>query len=177
MPVSRLHAAARPYMLNGEASKVGFIWKLGQDEVEGQMPVARANLLLDFADIRQSSVEVELDAANVRAGFVFATQAMKGPKMLDTNEHPAIRFTSNSVRKSGNGARIDGQITIRDITRPLQLDAQLFRPVGSDPDDLRQLRIRLTGTINRAEFGATGWSNLVADEVKLNIDARVQLSK
>lgn len=169
-----LYAAPRSYVLDGAASTVGFIWKLGEDPVEGEMPVTSADLTIDLADVRHSSVTVELDATNVRAGFIFATQALKGPKMLDTDNYPHIRFQSTSVQKSGDGAQIDGLITIRGITRPFGLHARLFRPAGSDPDDFDQLQIILNGKISRKEFGATGWSDLVADDVELNINAHIR---
>ena len=155
LTASPLQAAPRPYMLDADASKVGFVWKLGPDAIQGEMPIAQAELAIDFTDVRRSDVRVVMDASNARAGFLFATQALRGPKMLDTANHPLISFNSTSVRKSGDGARIDGQITVRGVTRSQQLNARLFRPAGSDPGDLDQLRILLDGTLSRSAFGAT----------------------
>jgi polyisoprenoid-binding protein YceI len=72
------------------------------------------------------------------------------------------------------GASIEGQLTLRGVTRPLDLDAVLSRPAGSAPDDLSVLTIRLTGRLSRSAFGATGYPQMVADEVELDIRAEIR---
>jgi len=166
-------AAPVSYALDTSASVVGFETDFGPDRITGQMPVIRADLSLDFARAANSTVAVTLDAARAQASFPFAAQAMRGPKVLDTANHPQIAFQSSSVRTEGDGARVDGQVTIRGATRPMVLHATIWRQQGSVATDLSHLVIRLTGAVNRSDFGATGWADMVGDEVRLDIVARI----
>jgi polyisoprenoid-binding protein YceI len=78
------------------------------------------------------------------------------------------------VRKVNDGAEVAGTITIRGVSRPTVLHAGLYRQQGTAPGDLSLLTVHLTGAVNRSEFGATGWSDMVADQVRMDIVAQIQ---
>lgn len=166
-------AAPARYALDEQASTVGFETDFGPDRITGRMPVTRADLTLDFDSVANSRVDVTLDVSRAEASFPFAAQAMKGPKVLDARSFPEITFASTSVRARGDGAEVQGNVTIRGVTRPMTLAAVIWRKQGAAEGDLSHLTIRLTGTVNRSDFGATGWSDLVSDQVRLDILARV----
>lgn len=166
-------AAPVTYTLEPEASIVGFETDFGADKITGQMPVSRADLSLDFQHIDNSHVTVALDVSSAEASFPFAAQAMKGPRVLDAGAYPVISFESTSVRNQGAGAVVAGNITIRGVTRPMEMQAMLWQQTGSAVGDYSHLTIRLTGAITRSDFGAIGWSDMVGDEVRLNIIARI----
>ena len=98
---------------------------------------------------------------------------MKGPKVLDTDAYPQISFESTSVKAAGENAKVSGWVTIRGIKKPMVLDAQIFRQKGTAEGDRSHLTVHLTGAIQRSAFGATGWSDMVGDEVRLDILARI----
>lgn len=168
-----LGAAPRNYVLEAERSSVSFFYDFGENVIRGRMPVASADLRLDFNKASDSSARVTLDLAGASGGFPFATQAMLGPKVLDARSHPEITFVSTAVRAAGEVAEIDGLITIRGVTRPITLIAALSRPVSAAQDDFSHVSVRLTGAVSRAAFGATGWSDMVGDEIRLDILARI----
>jgi polyisoprenoid-binding protein YceI len=162
-----------PYQLSPDASIVGFEADFGADKIHGQFPVTAASVAIDFQDLAKTTVNVSLDAASAVASFPFAAQAMKGPKVLDTHDFPTITFRSTKVTADGDAARIDGAITIRGQTRPLTMMAQLYQVQGETPGDYRQLTITLTGALSRSAFGATGWADMVGDEVRIHVIARI----
>jgi polyisoprenoid-binding protein YceI len=167
-------AAPRTYVLEPAASEVNFAWDFGADEIRGTMPVASADLIIDFDQLGQSQVDVAVNVAGAEAGFPFATDAMKGPRVLDAANFPLISFVSTSVERTGEGtARIGGNITVRGVTQPMQFAAEIYRQRGSAAGDLSHLVIQLTGALNRSDFGATGWSDLAGDEVRLRILASI----
>ena len=170
------HAAPMRYDLDAPRSAIRFEADFGPDRITGAMPVSAADMTLDFANVANSKVSVRLDASQADASFLFAAQALKGPKVLDTRDYPEILFQSTSVRKRGNGASVAGDLTIRGVTRPVTLEAAFYRQTGTVPGDLSHLTIHLTGRILRSEFGATGWSDMVGDEVRIDIVARVDLT-
>jgi polyisoprenoid-binding protein YceI len=166
-------AAPANYVLEPEASTVGFSTDFGQNQITGRMPVAQADLTLDFDKVGNSKVMVVLDVAHAKASFPFAADAMKGVTVLDARAYPTIRFESTSVKSDGDGARIKGNLTIRGITHPVTMAARIFRQKGHDAGDFSHLTIQMTGAVNRSAFGATGWSDMVGDEVRLDIIARI----
>ena len=163
-----------PYRLDRENSIVGFSYLFSGQPTQGTMPVRAADILLDLDRPDQSRVSATLDPTKARAGFLFATQAMKGPEVLDAARFPEIIFQSTRVRPtSGFRAEIDGDITIRDVTRPITLEAEIFRQRGTDAGDDRRLSIHLSGAVSRAAFGADGFPNFVGDTVTLDIVTRI----
>lgn len=171
-------AAPLAYQLEAANSNVGFVYELNNNPTKGQMPVRAATIAIDFDNLANSSVDVTVNASRARAGLIFATEALKAPSVLNTSVHPNIRFVSKRIRLNGrsinDGAKIDGTLTIRGVTKPVTLNANLFRQTGTSTNDLSRLSFRLTGAVNRSEFGASGYSNLVKDTIKLDIVARIK---
>lgn len=170
-------ADAKPYVLQPQASTVGFETDFGPDKITGRMPVTQADLNLDFQNVAASTVAVTLDVTGAQASFPFAAQAMKGPKVLDAQDYPSITFQSTAVRADGDGAEVQGNITIRGVTHPATLHAVIYRQHGTVAGDLSLLTIRLTGAVQRSDFGATGWSDMVGDQVRLDILAQIERVK
>lgn len=167
-------AAPRHYLLQKDQSTVGFTWFFGKDAVRGRMPVAAADIVIDFDQASNSRFQAAVDVTGAEAGFPFASQAMKGPKVLWSERFPRIEFVSRRVRPAGAGAVIEGDMTIRGVTRPVTMEAEVFRQRGTEAGDLRLLSIRLTTRVSRSAFGADGWSDMVGDEVRLEILARIE---
>jgi polyisoprenoid-binding protein YceI len=172
-------AAAAPaaYRLDAAASTVAFEVDFGPDIIAGTMPVLSADMTLDFDRPEDSRVTVLLDSSRATASFPFATQALAGPGVLAIADHPAIRFETTAFRpQPGPGARaeIDGLLTIRGVTRPVTLAAEIFRREGAAADDLSALSVHMGAAISRAAFGADGWSDMVGDEVRIRILARIE---
>ena len=167
-------ADMRRYALEAEGSTVGFTYTAEGRSWEGSMPVERAEIGIDFDDVRRTEARVTLDASGARAGFIFATQAMKSPAVLDTQRHPTIAFRSTRVTPGGSGAVMEGDLTIRGVTRPVRLSARFARAPGAAPGDLERLTILLTGAIDRTDFGATGYPGQVGDRIGLRILAAIR---
>lgn len=169
-------AAPVRYALEPEGSVVGFQTDFGPDRIEGQFPVSRADVVLDLAALSHSAVVVTMDVGRATASFPFAAEAMRGPKVLDAASFPEMAFRSTAIRAEGEGARIEGLLTIRGVTRPVTLTARLYRQAGHEEGDHSHMTVLLSGHVLRSDFGATGWSDMVGDEVRLNIRARIKVA-
>lgn len=164
-----------PYILDTAASSVGFEVNMGDQAVKGTMPVSGATLLLDFDRVANSTINVTLDPSSTRTGLIFATEALKAAELLNTAVYPQIAFVSTGVTAGADGtqAEVDGQVTIRGVTRPLRLHAQLYRQAGTIAGNIDKLSLLLTGTLNRNDFGASGYPGMVSDQVVLQITAQI----
>ena len=86
------------------------------------------------------------------------------------------RFVSNKVTVRGQTARIDGQLTLNGVTRPVSLDAA-FYGAGKAPAMMggkENVGFTATGTIRRSEFGLGYGVPMVSDAVALKISAAFQ---
>jgi polyisoprenoid-binding protein YceI len=169
-------AAPQTYRLDPAASTVSFEVDFGPDRITGTMPILTADMTLDFDRPADSRVTVTLDAANATASFPFATQALTGPSVLATAAHPGIRFETTAFRAlpgPGAKAEIDGTLTIRGTGRPVTLAAEIFRRAEGAPG---ALSVQMDTALSRAAFGADGWNDMVGDEVRIRILARIDLA-
>lgn len=164
-------AAPVPYALDTQNSRVAFSFKVAGQSLNGTMPIAFADIHLDLADIAASRVAATLNASRARTGLPLATEALTGPGILHAARHPLITFRSTSIRVEGIGGEMDGDLTVRGVTRPVTLNAQLYR--RRDTEDPGSLTIRMSGEISRTAFGASAMPDLVADAVALDILARI----
>ena len=179
LPASVALAGPQNYLLEADKSKVGFIYRLSGSDSSGTMPISSAIIEIDTDALTRSSVDVSVDVTRERAGLIFATEALKAGSVLDAQNHPEIRFRSTAIRLGGqgrlsDGATIDGLLTIRGVTKPVTLNAALYRQRGTQASDLSQLSFQISGELSRSEFGASGFADLVADKVRLNIVARLR---
>ncbi|NIZ15451.1 YceI family protein [Phaeobacter sp. HF9A] len=170
-------AAPAAFRLDAQDSVVGFTYYLGGKATQGQMPVSAAELSLDLENIAASRIDVTLSPDHARAGFVIATEALKSASVLDARHYPDIRFVARRITGTLNGAEVTGDLTLRGVTKPVTLNAQLYRQRGTDVGELDHLAILLTGSLDRMAFGAEGYADLVGPQIDLRILAQVDRVK
>lgn len=168
-----LQAAPAAYVLDADRSSVEFTWFYGNNPVNGQIAVADADITIDFEAFARSDVTVSLDATSARAGFLFATQTLRGPLMFDGDNFPRISFASSGFRNTGDTVEMDGAVTIRGVTQPLVMQATLYRQPGTEPADRDHMAIELVGAVDRHAFGMSGFPNDVGAEVQFRILAYI----
>ena len=167
-------AAPTKYLVDRAKTGVNFTYTFAGNEIKGTFHDYDIDVLVDLQAFKASKVSVALKTKTATGGFVFGTQAMRSKKILNAKEFPEINFKSTSVTGRGDTAKIHGDITMRGITKPLTLTAQLFRPKGSDVNERDNLFIKITGTLNRFDFGANGYPEQVAPDMKIDILAAIQ---
>jgi polyisoprenoid-binding protein YceI len=136
--------------------------------------------LLDLhPDITRCSAMLLIDAASVHTGPPAQDQWLRSAAFLDADTYPHIYFHSTEVAPHPNGRRehavVTGQLTIRDVTRPVRCAVHLRR---MHADDGRTARVEFTGRtrLSRADFGlGTGHDTrrggiLLGDQLTLDLD-------
>ena len=171
---SEIIAAPRHYTLIRNQSQIAFSFDLQGSALVGNIPIEFAEVSIDFERLTRSRIRVQFAMADATAGVIFATQAMRSASVLATDQYPVALFESTQVQRSEVGASLTGDLTLRGITRPVVLDTRIYRARGSEPGDLSELVLLLTGAIDRNDFGAIGYANLVAPKVDLRILVNLQ---
>ena len=136
---------------------------------------------LDPADLTRSAVAVEIDAASIDTGVADRDNHLRSPDFLDVERFPKLRFKSTKVEKAGgNRYRILGELTIRDVTREVVLDAE-YGGQGKDPWGNQRVAFTATTVLDRGDFGLTWNQVLEAGGVlvgeRIDIEIEVQAVK
>jgi polyisoprenoid-binding protein YceI len=105
---------------------------------------------------------------------------LQSPEFFDAERHPALIFDSNSIERDGDRVRIEGEITIKGHTKPVEITGVITDPIA-DPYGGERFGLTLEAAIRRDEFGVS-WNNpLPSGEPALSdnvtITAELQLAK
>lgn len=103
-------------------------------------------------DVTTSSVRGEVDATSIDTGNDQRDGHVRSADFFDVENHPRWTFTSTAVRPDGDDLVVDGDLTIKGVTRPVSLALEVN---GFGPDAYGGTRVGFSGTtsINRSDFG------------------------
>ena len=165
------------YALDESHSHVSFNARhLMITKVRGRFPVTAGHL--DIAeDPTQSSVVATIDVSAVDSGDPKRDEHLRSADFFDTEHYPTVSFRSTEVRDDGNGEfTLDGELTIRDATRPVTLKGEFLGAQASPWGDTR-VGFTAETEVNRKDWGLE-WNValeaggvVVGDKIKLTIDA------
>jgi polyisoprenoid-binding protein YceI len=173
------HADSVEWKLDLSHSSVGFsVPHLVVSSVDGRFKEATAKVNLDDADLTKSQVSVEINTASVDTGEQKRDEHLKGADFFDVKKFPKLTFKSTKIAKSGAAYKLTGDLTIRDVTKSVTLDATLSPPVKT-PWGNQARAAKLTGKIKRSDFGLK-WNKaleaggvLVGEDVTIDVKAEV----
>src|SRR5437870_4063702 len=94
-------------------------------KVRGRFAKYSGSIRIDEADLTRSSVNVTIDAGSIDTGVADRDTHLRSADFFDVETFPELRFASRRVEKVGEGRyRVVGELTIRDVTREIALDAE-----------------------------------------------------
>lgn len=149
--------------------------------VRGHLPVARGTVEWNEDAPEQSRIVAELDASGINTNSADRDQHLRSGDFLDVEKFPTLRFESTRIEPQGDDRyRIEGDLTIRGVTRKAVLDA-VKEGEGKDPWGKHRGAVTATTTIDRTEWGLT-WNAaletggvLVAEKVKVTLNVQAVL--
>jgi polyisoprenoid-binding protein YceI len=136
---------------------------------------ALAGTILVAEDPEQSSVEATIDAASIDTGDPNRDAHLRAADFLDVERYPTITYRSTAVRPAGNKFAVDGELTVRGVTRPVTLDVE-YCGVAKDPWGNPRAGFVGHTEIDRDDFEITwnqmleGGGFLVGRGVKIELD-------
>ncbi len=128
--------------------------------VRGRFGAFRGTVRLDPADPTRGSVEAEIEAASIDTGVADRDNHLRSPDFLDVESFPKLRFESTRVEAAGGDHyRIHCNLTIRDVTREVVLDAE-YSGQAKDPWGNQRVAFTAAASLDRSEFGLT-WNQVL----------------
>ena len=173
--------ATTKWVLDPTHSEVQFKVKhLVISTVTGAFKSFEGSLETDSEDFQNAKVNITLDVNSIDTNQEQRDGHLKSAEFFDAEKYPKISFTSTSLTKDGDDYKLNGDLTIKDVTKPVSLDVEYGGSAGDFYGNTKA-GFEVTGKINRKEFGLT-WdgvteagSIVVGEEIKLIIN--VQFTK
>lgn len=152
---------------------------MGISTVRGTFTKLSGSAQYDPASAKNDSVDVTIDTASVDTRVEMRDNDLRSDHFFDVQKYPTMTFRSTRVESAGTDKlKITGDLTIRGITKPVILAVDgPSKPVDDGRGHLH-MGVSATGSVNRTDFGMTGYQGMVGNDVQLTIDAElVQATK
>ncbi|MFI5762839.1 YceI family protein [Streptomyces sp. NPDC051563] len=172
-----LAALTGDYVIDASHSSIGFTVRHAMvTNVRGTFAEHEGSLHLDGTDPARSTASIDVKIASVDTGIGDRDGHLRSGDFFDAETFPLMTFRSTEARQlGGDKYRITGELTIKDVTRPLSIDLEFG---GSATDVYGNERVGFEGSaeILRSDWGLT-WNAaletggvMVSDKVKLTFD-------
>jgi len=167
-------AAQDSWQLDPPHSSAQFsVRHLGVSTVRGAFTKVSGTVIYDTANLNKPSIQATIDATSVDTRVEMRDNDLRGPRFLDAQKYPTITFTSKKVEAAGEGKlKATGDLTMHGVTKEVVLDVDGPTPAIKDPMGKGRLRMGASATtkINRNDYGVSGLSGIVGDEITITID-------
>ena len=133
----------------------------------GLISAPTGSVTIDDADASKNSVQIEAKVDSILTGNAQRDAHLKNPDFFDSKQFPNIGFKSSSVKKTAdNTYEAVGEFTMHGVTKPLTVT---LKKTGEGDRGRQGYRagFETTFTLKRSDFGMTGMTNAVADEVTI----------
>ena len=165
------------YVLDPTHTRLGFVARHAMvTKVRGSFETFEGTASLDFEDPAKSSAEVTFDIASISTGQKQRDEHLRTNDFFDAPTFPQGRFVTTSVvKKSDEEFETTGDLTLKDVTKPVTITWEL---TGTSKDPYGNTRVGFEGkaTISRKDWGIeynaaleTG-GVLVSDKIVLEFD-------
>jgi polyisoprenoid-binding protein YceI len=143
--------------------------------VKGRITDVEGTIVMDEKNPRNSSVEATLKAVSIDTRTEQRDQHLRSADFLNAELFPEIKFRSTKIEGDKDSFKLTGDLTIRDVTRPITLDIR-FEGQQTDPWGGERIGFSGSGKIDRRDFGLT-WNQaletggvVVGNDVKINLE-------
>ena len=144
-------------------------------KVRGSFQDVAGTIVIDSANPSGSTAAVTVQLASVATGSPDRDAHLRSPDFFDVEVNKEMTFSSTTVKQDGDEFVMMGDLTIKGVTRPIELE---LIPTGVVTDPFGNTRAGFEGTseLSRKDFGLT-WNValeaggvLVSDKIKITLD-------
>ncbi|MDT9692699.1 YceI family protein [Streptomyces sp. P9(2023)] len=172
-----LAALTGEYAIDPAHSSIGFTVRHAMvTNVRGSFAEHEGSLKLDGENPHASAASIDVKIASIDTGIADRDGHLRSGDFFDAEQFPLMTFRSTEAAQlGGDKYRITGDLTIKDVTKPLSIDLE-FNGTATDPYGNERVGFEGSAEILRSDWGLT-WNAaletggvMVSDKVKLNFD-------
>ena len=174
--------AMQTFNIDAAHSQMSFkVRHLGLSTVTGRFGTFAGTFQLDPASGQAGAATISIDVASISTNNDRRDTHLKSPDFFAADSFPKITFVSTGIQKvSGSKYKVAGNLTMRGVTKPVTLDAELAGTRQTPEGWLAA--VNMTGTVKRKEFGlmwdrVTEGVAVVSDEITLDIAVEAKTPK
>jgi polyisoprenoid-binding protein YceI len=183
LAMSTMAFAQTNWKLDNSHSNVKFaVEHLAVSETEGNFKSFDGTLLSKNADFTDADITFSVDVKSIDTDNEMRDKHLQGDDFFNAEKYPQMKFKSSSFKKaSGNKYILEGDLTIRDVTKKVKFDV-VYRGTQKDPYGNTKAGFKATGSIKRMEYGLK-WNvmteaiSVVADEVNIVVNLEYAQAK
>ncbi|MGD0381633.1 MAG: YceI family protein [Acidimicrobiales bacterium] len=123
----------------------------------------------------ESSVEVTIDASSIDTSQDQRDAHLRSADFFDVETYPTLAFKSTSVELDGDTWKVAGDLTVRDVTRPVVLDVE-FDGANTTPWGSHAVAFSASTEIDREDWGLTYNQALETGGVVVGKKVRIELN-
>ena len=142
--------------------------------VKGRITDVEGTIHMNQKDLQNSSVEATLKATSLDTRIDQRDQHLRSADFLDVEKYPEIKFRSTRIQGDKQSFKLIGDLTIRDVTKPITLDVE-FEGETKDPWGGDRVGFSASGKIDRRDFGLTWNQALETGGLVLGNDIKIGL--
>jgi len=137
------------------------------DKFDGTLTVAD--------DPLASSVQVTIDPTSINTNEPNRDNHLRSPDFFEVEKHPLWTFTSTSVTAKGRDFVVEGNLTLKGVTKPVTLNVE-FNGTSPDPWGGTRAGFSAETEINRNDFGVDismpldGGGVVVGEKIKIQLE-------
>ena len=162
-------AAPEIYIIDNSQSVTNFSFKyLGVPSRANKFEKTSGKVMFDHAH-NTGSVDVTIDATSINTGYTIFNNLMQSGDFFDSANFPVITFKSNKMTLDGNNMYMSGDLTIKNMTRPVTLTISRFECVQHPVYKVEACEANVSVTVKRSDFNMGKFSMLASNEVTLDI--------
>ena len=130
----------------------------------------QGTVLVDDSDVPRSTVAVKVNTKSIEMLDPQQTAMLKDPDFFDVARFPELTYASRVITRTGDSTlKVEGEITLRGITRPMALEVAVTDRKAGAAAGARYARFRASGSLKRSEFGMVKYVDVVGDLVDISI--------
>lgn len=144
--------------------------------VKGAFAKVTGTVDYDPAKPEDSKLDVTIAADSIQTRDEKRDGHLKSAELFDAEKNPSITFKSSKVTKAGDGLKVEGDLTLRGVTKPATVNVTALSDEVTDPWTLKRRGATGWAKIKRGDFGM-GWNMelpgvgpMVSDEVEISLD-------
>ena len=120
-------------------------------------------------DAKTGSAEVTIDATSINTGHTLFNEQMQAASFFDTAKYPTITFKSSKLMLDGDQMNLEGDLTIKGITRPVTLTVTQFQCLPNPALKVETCGANATVTVKRSDFNMGKYAFIASNNVTLNL--------